>query len=276
MKINDDMLFGHAVLSPVSDDYHDALFNAEFVVNVEDDDQLDIEASIALNCQDLDQLLEVGGAGCGFFLVCRQTYQNRLIEMSPGKATHRLNAHHFFGTLQLRPVVWSKEARSGWRSRFLHPEYGGQTDFPAAALLALGEEQRFSVDRERLKPFESIFALAAVDSLKPGEISVDPDGEKITIGVHPDTKNSIDQIRNDPRGRVVLLNSVYLPAVMQLLSDMSGGTGNYEERAWHRIFMAKCAQCGFDPAAAVPLEHAQRLLGFPFAKIDEQKEKLFP
>lgn len=276
MKLNEDMLFGHPVLSPVSDDYQGALFNAEFVVNVEDNDHLSIEATIGLNSPDLDQLLEEGGAGCGFFLVCRQTYQNRLIEMGPGKATHQLNAHHFFGTLQLRPVVWSKEARSGWRSRYLHPEYGGRTDFPAATILAVGEEQRFSLDRERLKPFESIFTLAAVDNLRPGEISVDPDGEKITIGVQPDTKDSIDLIRNDPRGRIVLLNSIYLPAVMQVLTDLTSGTGNYDEKAWHRIFSAKCAQCGFDPTNAVPLEHAQRLLGYPFARIDEQKEKLFP
>lgn len=275
MKLNDDMLFGHPVLSPVSDDYQGALFNAEFVVTI-DGDQLTIDAAVTLNCPDLDQLLEEGAAGCGYFLVCRQTYQNRLIEMSPGRAVQLLNAAHFFGTLQLRPVVWSREARSGWSSSFLHPEYGGSVDFPAASILAVGEEQRFSVDRERLKPFESIFSLAAVEDQKPGEISVDPDDDKIIIGVHPDTKTSMDEIRNDPRGRTVLLNSVYLPAVMQVLSEMSGNGKNFEERPWHRIFVAKCDQCGFSAENAVPLEHAQALLNYPFTQIDNQKEKLFP
>lgn len=276
MKLSDDMLFGHPVLSPVSDDYQDSLFDAEFVVNIEPEDRLIIDASITLNCPDLDQLLEDGAAGCGFFIVCRRTYQNRLIEMGPGKASQNLNGAHFFGTLQLRPVVWSKEARKNWHSRFLHPEYGGAADFPPASVLALGLEQRFSVDRERLKPFESIFSLAAVENLSAGEISVDLEDQKITIGVHPDTKASIDEIRNDPRGRIVLLNSIYLPAVMQVLSDLSMSGKSYEDRSWYRIFSAKCDQCGFDAQNATPLEHAQRLLAYPFVKIDEQKEKIFP
>ena len=274
MKLRDDMLFGHPVLSPASDDYQGALFDAEFVVATEDE-TLTIEANISLNCPDLDQLIEEGAAGCGFYLTGRQTYQNRLIEMSPGKATHVLNARHCFGTLQVRPVVWSKEARARWPSSYLHPEYDGAADFPAAALLAVGEERRFSVDRERLKPFESIFALAPVDTLRPGEIAIDLDAEKITIGVHPSTKAGIDDIRNDPQGKIVLVASVYLPAVMQVLVDMAGDR-SFEDRQWYRIFAARCAQCGFDPTDAVPLQHAQLLLGYPFLKIDEQKEKLFP
>lgn len=276
MKLSDDMLFGHPVLSPISDDYREGAFDAEFTVSLEEHDILTIGASITLNCPELDQLVEEGAAGCGFYLICRQTYQNRLIEMGPGKSTQSFNASHFFGTLQLRPVIWSREARTGWHSDFLHPEYGGSVDLPAAALLAVGAEQRFSIDRERLKPFESIFSLAATDTLRPGEVSVGPDNDKIVIGVHPDTKMSIDLIRNDSRGRTVLLNAIYLPAVMQVLSDMAGKEANYEERAWYRVFMAKCAQCGFDPANTVPLEHAQRLLDYPFKRIDAEKESLFP
>lgn len=275
MKLSDDMLFGHPVLSAVSDDYRDALFEAEFGVEIEGEDTLKVEATIRLNCPDLDDLLEQGAAGCGFYLIGRQTYQNRLIEMSPGTAVHTFNAAHFFGTLQLRPVVWSKESRAGWFSLFLHPEYGGTADFPAAALLAVGEEQRFSVDRERLKPFESIFKLATTDGLQPGQIEVDATGDKIVIGVDAQTKASIEDIRNDPRGKTVLLNAIYLPAVMQVLTELAAPGASYEDKAWHRIFAAKCAQCGFDPARAKPLDHAQLLLGYPFRKIDEQKLELF-
>jgi hypothetical protein len=245
-------------------------------VTIGDDDNLTIDATINLNCSDLADLIEDGTAACGFFLVCRRTYQNRLIRMNPGTATHRLDAPHFFGTIQLRPVVWSETARHHWKSDHLHPEYGGEADFPAASLLAVGEEQLFSVDRERLKPFESIFSLVAIEDADRGRISVDPEKPKITIGVHPETKASIDEIRNDPRGRIVLLNSVYLPAVMQVLTEMSGGDRSFEEKPWHRIFAAKCAQCGFEPANATSLEHAQLLLRDPFSGIEAAKERLFP
>jgi hypothetical protein len=275
MKLNDEMLFGHPVLSSTSNDYRDALFAAEFEVNIEDPDSLVIGATINLNCEDLDDLLEEGGAGCGFYLICRNTYQNRLIEMTPGSASHKLNAHHFFGTIQLRPVVWSKESRTGWSSKYLHSEYGGQADFPAAVVLAVGDEARFSVDRERLRPFESIFTLAANDGLQRGELAVDPEGDKITIFVHSDTKDSVDSIRNDQRGRTVLLNAVYLPALMQVLSEMSQRGKTFETKAWYRIFTGKCAATGIDPAVGDTLQNAQRLLKYPFARIEEQKERLF-
>lgn len=275
MKITNDMLFAHPVLSPVSDDFQDAVFESEFAINLEDENVLLIDATVQLNCAELDQLLEHGGAGCGFYVVCRPTYQNRLIEMTPGTARHTLNANQFFGTVQLRPVIWSKEPKTGWRSRHLHPEYGGVADFPFAALLAVGSEYRFSVDRERLKPFESIFALAAGDELVKGEIAVDPESDKILIVVHPEIKDSIDNIRNDPRGRTVLLNAVYLPAVMQVLSDMGQGDRAFEGRAWYRIFTAKCAAAGVDPTNGNMLQNAQQLLDYPFGRIEEQKERLF-
>src|SRR5688572_23794691 len=62
MKLSDDMLFGHPVLSAVSDDFRDALFDAEFAIEVEDEESLKVEASIRLNCPDLDELLEQGAA----------------------------------------------------------------------------------------------------------------------------------------------------------------------------------------------------------------------
>lgn len=275
MKLGDHMLFGHPILSSSSNDYRDGLFAAEFEISVEDPDWLVIAATIDLQCDDLDELLEEGGAGCGFYVICRQTYQNRLIEMTPGSASHKLNAHHFFGTIQLRPVVWSKESRTGWTSKYLHPEYGGRADLPAAAILAVGDEYRFSVDRERLRPFESIFALAANEELQRGEMAVDPERDKITIFVHPDTKDSVDAIRNDQRGRTVLLNALYLPALMQVLSEVSQRGNTFEGKAWYRIFSAKCAASGVDPASGESLQNAQRLLKYPFARVEDQKERLF-
>jgi len=274
MKLSDDMLFGHPVLSHLTDDYVGGVFECGFDADISEH-ELTLSATISLNCPDLIQLIEDGSAGCGYYLICPRTYHNRLVEMLPGKSRHPFAADQFFGTVVVRPVVWSKEARTGWSSGFLHPEYGGEVDFPASALLAVGEEFRFSVDRARLKPFETIFALAADDQIEPGRIAVDPDEARITIHAHPQTKASIEEIRNDKHGKIVLLNAVYLPAVMEVLSQMRGGGAGYEHKAWFRIFEAKCASLGIDPSDSAPLQDAQRLLNIPFARIDEEKERMF-
>lgn len=275
MKIGDQMLFGHPVLSSSSNDFRDGLFTADFEINIENPDLLIIDATINLRCRDLNTLLEEGGAGCGFYVICRQTYQNQLREMVPGRKTHPLNAHQFFGTIQLRPVVWSREPRTGWTSEYLHPEYGGRADFPAAALLAIGDESIFTLDRERLRPFESIFSLAANEHLPRGEMAVDLERDKITIFVSPRTKDIVDSIRNEPRGRTVLLNALYLPAVMHILSEVSQRGSTLEEFSWHRVFIAKCAALGVNPDSGDALQCAQRVLNYPFARIEEQAERLF-
>lgn len=275
MKLSDQMLFAHPVLSRASDDFRDADFGFECNYSIENNQTLNLELNIKLSCPELVRLIDEGAAGCGFFLICRETYQNRLVAARLGHFVYRCKADDFFGTVQLRCIIWSNESRSNWSSNHLHPEYDGKTDFPAFRVLAFSDELRFSLDRERLKPFESIFSLAAIDRLEEGEIRVDPDGEKITIGVSPGTKRSIDGIRNDRRGRAILLNAVYLPAVIQVLIDLTAGQRSFDDKPWFRIFSAKCAQCGIDPANAMPLEHAQLLLGYPFLKIDEMKEILF-
>ena len=274
MKISTDMLFAHPVLSSKSTDFRDALFDADFEFTMTDNN-LDIVASLTLKCPDLNSLLGSGGAGSGFFLICPSTYTNRLIEMAPGHKEHRFNASDFFGTVRLRPVVWSKEERKQWRSEYLNPEYGGSADFPAAALLAVGDEQPFSVDRERLRPFESIFRLAALDQLPPGEIAVDTDADKIIIQVHSQTKESIEGIRNNRVGRSILLNAVYLPAVMQVLNDIASDRSHCENRQWFRVFEAKSVARGIDLDRPEFLRDAQRLLDLPFRAVEAEKERLF-
>lgn len=274
MKLSLDMLFAHPVLSPVSGDFHDAFFDSDFSITL-GDENLDVLAVVHLRCDDLAALLKSGGAGAGFFLTCHQTYENRLVEMAPGTKEHRFRASDFFGTVRLRPVVWSKEPRRGWKCGSLHPEYGGVASFPASAILAVGDEQRFTVDRERLKPFESIFSLSAIDSVEQGEIALDTDADKISIKVHPTTKASIEGIRNNISGRNVLLSAVYLPAVMQVLGEVSADRSRCEDRKWFRIFEAKAVAKGVNLEQPDVLRDAQRLLGIPFSKIEAEKERLF-
>lgn len=275
MKFTDDMLFAHPILSADSGDFLGASFEASFEYTIESDDRLALRTTITLNCSEILDLVNSGKAGCGFFLICRPTYINRLIEMTPGTKTHIFDARDFFGTLQLRPIVWTKEEVRGWRSASLHTEYAGFADLPSAGVLALADEQRFSIDRQRLRPFESIFALVTAERLEAGQLAVDLDGEKITINVSAETKRSIEGIRNSAIGRHVLLNAVYLPAVMQVLREVSADRGQYAGRAWFRILAAKCDSAGVKIEDPDLLHDAQRLLAWPFRLIQLAEERLF-
>lgn len=275
MKLSDDMLFAHPVLASYSDDYREGLFDCEFEVSL-DDEALILEVELALNCPDLEQLVESGAAGTGFFLICPRTYLNRQIEMAPGKGTHEFKASSFFDTVLIQPVIWSKEARPGWKSKYLHEEYSDGVDLPDATILAVGEEQRFSVDRAQLKPFETIFTLAISEDVPEGQFRVDTGEPKITILANKDTKASIEEMREvGETGRSVILNSVYLPAVAEVIRQLGGDDAPFAEQPWYRIFKAKCTAAGIDLEGCVPLDAAQQLLNSPFLRIDGAKEDLF-
>lgn len=275
MKLSNDMLFAHPVLASYSDDYRKGLFDCSFEVLL-DDETVILEVELTLNCPDLEQLVEDGAAGTGFFLICPRTYLNRQIEMAPGKATHEFKASHLFGTVQIQPVIWSKEARAGWKSQNLHEEYSDGVDLPDATVLAVGEEQRFSVDRAQLKPFETIFALAVSDEVPTGQFRIDTGEAKITILANKETKESIEEMREvGETGRSVILNSVYLPAVTEVIRQLGGEDAPFADKPWFRIFTAKCDAAGINLENCVPLDAAQQLLNSPFIRLDGAKEDLF-
>ncbi len=275
MKVRNDFLFGHPVLRPEANDYVEGAFDAQFMPVLRDE-AVELRYELRLQNEDLRQLVGRGDAGLGFFIVNQPTFLNRLVECTSASGIEELRSGNLFGTVSLRPVVWAKKARRDWKHSSLHEEYGGITSFPAASLLAFGVEHRFTVDREQLRPMESIFLLASDPDVRPGEIRVDPEGAKIRIIVAPATKQSIEGFRGTDAGRNVLLGSVYLPAVMELLDQVRGEQGRFSEYSWFRVLEAKCVKHSISLDNASLLDAAQRLLQDPFVRIDALKDELAP
>ena len=66
------------------------------------------------------------------------------------------------------------------------------------------------------------------------------------------------------KGKPVVMNAVYLPAVMEVLDALRDGGEQYEGLRWYSPFVARCDSKGIDPAAEMSLlESAQLLLDSP-------------
>lgn len=148
------------------------------------------------------------------------------------------------------------------------PEFGGNTTIGKGGIIALGPEFRFSMDRKKYKPFDSIFELARSEDVPLNTVRVDHDQDRITITAKSETFTSISAIRDMNRGKDIIMNTVYLPAVIEVISRLQTGGMNVEGRKWYRIFKAKCDDLGVDPSSpnVSPLELAQQLLRGPLAK----------
>jgi len=119
----------------------------------------------------------------------------------------------------------------------------------------------------RVAPVESIFNLAISDKVPAGEFRVNPDEEKITILAERETYYKIFNIRNNALGKAVLLNSVYLPALMEVLSVLEQDAAAYRDRSWFRVFEAKCTHFNINMEKPELLEASQKLLRTPFPRV---------
>jgi hypothetical protein len=268
MKLNENMRYPHPVLSEFSSDYVTGEFRCSFVQQMTGEGELKLTAELALDSNELLGLIENQQAAAGYFVVCRRTYFNVLQPAPLGRSERFFDASKLFGTVSLRPAVWTLAPVHNFSSPLIHKEFGSSVNLPKGSVVALGAEFRFSIDKKKYKPFESIFELAVDERLEPGVVQVDPLRDRITILAEPNTYRDLADMRNLPAGRNILLGSVYMPAIMDVLALLQGGETSPTSKNWYRVFKAKCDDLAIDPSNpnGSPLMIAQKLLRAPLKK----------
>lgn len=268
MKLNDRMRYPHPVLSEYSTDYVTGEFRCTFEQQMTTGEELKLTADLVLYSKELRALVERQQAGVGYFVVCRRTYFNVLQEAPLGKSEKYFDATRLFGTVSLRPAVWTLTSVVNFTSPLIHKEFGAAVTLPKGSVIALGPEFRFSMDKKKFKPFESIFELAIDDTVESGTIAVDPSQDRITILAEKKTYEDLAGLRNMTAGKSLMLNSVYMPAVMDVIFGLQSGDTSFIGKGWYRVFKAKCDDLGIDPASQTqtPLAVAQKLLRAPLKK----------
>jgi hypothetical protein len=273
VKFSEQMRFPYPVLWSNTDDY----VSGEFETTVgEIRERLDtgsvaIDLTIGLEQKEIASLLASGAAKSGVFVTCLSTYYNTLVELPVGGGRLDMRPGLLKGDVRLRAVVWSTSPVASFSSSDLHPEYGADTfTFPASTIIAVGEEIVIDVGRDKLAPVASIFLLSRNDEIPPDEIRVDLESDRINVMAASATYDKLHALRGTREGQAVLLNSIYLPAVMNVLSALSGDRARHEGKRWYEVVTAKAVHLGLDIDNAEPLDGAQRLLMSPFKRISAE------
>lgn len=278
VKFSDEMRFAHPILSHVTADFGDKEFNVSIVAEERPSNgYVRLECESSVTDPDIESCIKSGKAAVGLFVTSPETYYNQLQQLPLGKGTLEFPNGLLHGRVTLRPVIWLTETIRNWKPKNLHPEFGSDPlEIAKSKLLGVGREQILSVGHDKLAPMESIFHLAKKLDLQDGEVVLDLDGPKIKILVNEKTFESVNIYRGKKQGRAVVLNGLYLPAVMEVLRSLSGNAQSYEGYKWYAPFMAKCVHFGIDTADAEPLEHAQILLARPLDRLVKEQERLLP
>lgn len=264
MKLSAASRFPHPVLSVDTSDYRDAEFGME--VTYSEDfalGQLTLSCNQVIRCPSVENLLQKGQIVLALSIACRATYYREILELdSNGQVV--LPLEEFFDRVELTPLLIAAEEISSYNSDTLSEEFRQPLEFHKGDLVGYAPTMVISVGRLKLEKFDSIFQLSEVDDLRDGEVAVDIDSEKIQIQMNPAMKQLVDGLRVNTAGQKVLLSSVYMPAVMEVLSILASDSGAGGGRRWREVFAAKCDRLGIKPEKSdTLLRDAQRLLHFP-------------
>lgn len=271
MRINQRTRYPHPVLCPDTTDFQSGHFEVTF--SVEEDtasNQLKLDVRYELTSNVIAGLVEKGTAAIGVDVRCADTYYSRVHELVAGADGTRIefNPGELSGRVALRPIVWTQGVGNYEGTEF-NAEYSDSSfEIEEGTLLAWDIEQALYVGRKKLAPMDSIFSLAKSDDLKDGELSIDPSGEKIEILANERTFEHVHFMRQSRGTQAVILNSIYLPAVMQILGYIRSGD-EFSETMWYQVFKAKCDHYELDLQSEDLMRNAQILLQMPYLRIEE-------
>jgi hypothetical protein len=276
VKINEKTRFPHPVLSASTGDYQVGEFTIKLTVaEVPDKADVALDFEVELTQPDIRALVETGTASVGIFVNCRDTFYSRFVPLGLGGGRFAFERGALLGRVTVRPMIWTQKPMNGFSLQNCHPEFGSATiDFATGTVLALDDELVMHVGRDKLAQIETIFTIAKSEELASGTLDVFLESDKIRILVAADIYETVNRLRELPKGKPFMLNSVFLPAVMQVLDGMKGDTDAIESRRWYRVFDAKCTHLSINKEAPNLWEDAQKLLQAPFKAIHSNREIL--
>lgn len=276
MKISDNTRYPHPVLNEYTDDFVSGKFTCEFRYEEKDSDHIEIESEVSLSNKYLLELVNKGKASTGYYLICKQTYFNSLQIVSVDKTKKPFAKENLFGTLILRPLIWTTDVIEDFNSDTINTEFERPCTVSKGAVIALGHEYRMSIDSIRFIPFETIFLLSKSKEVPSNQVRVDTNGEQIEILANKETLDNIAEFRSQKRYRDILLSSLYLPVVMEVLTFIRDRESSFEGKLWYRVFTAKCDEIGIDMKKSdlSVIEIAQKLLRGPLMGIFNSMDSL--
>lgn len=268
MKFDRNKAFPYPVLRPYSDDYVDVEFQTtvDFAISGE---SIDANISFALSSDEIHNEIDKGNAAFVCIVSCRDTYFRKVLRTGNGKIEHQFDPGSMRGEVRVDPYIVALKDIDGFTSPDINPEFGKNSfSFTPGDVLAQDETQVFYIDRDLFKPLTSVFDLVKSESLSGGEWKVSIEEDHVQIEVSPQMKESIDNARNDKPKQVVLLNSLYYPAVIQALQCLKESAGDYEEKRWAKVIKMQLHNAGWALEKHEPYLLAQRLMKHPMVILE--------
>jgi len=273
MKIQDSFRFPYPVLNETYSDYTDDAIDLDVVVGESTSGKpTELRFKISLTSETILNSIADESAATFLSVVCQDTFFNQFYALDKLEGAISINQGELFGLVSVRAVI--ARTRAGTLATIgASPEYlSTNFEVRAGSVLAWTLPREFDAGLDKLAPMASIFQIAEDKSLPDGAFGVDPDGEQITILVSPQMHKTASLLRNTADGKAVMLNSVYLPVLIEVILHFR--TQEFDSTRWSQIFKARAELAGVNLMSGSPLMSAQQLLKNPGTRLRKVTERL--
>jgi len=271
MKLSENTRFPHPVLCEETSDYITGSFKVDLEVTEDTvNNSLILKCITILDEPYLTNLLNDNLAKVFLIVSCRGAYFYEQIELTKPEEVISFKPGKLTGRVDLRAVIVSTKTISDFRSDNINQEYGDEGfTINKSEILAFDSKRPINIGRKKLPPLESIFELTFSDELENGVIDVSLEQNKVQILANKDTSEKIHHLRSAGDTSSIVFSAIYLPAIMQILSYLREGSGEYIEYGWYDPFIAKCDFYNIDITKDDFLLSAQKLLKKPLNLVME-------
>lgn len=271
MRLSDDTRYPHPVLGPLTKDYAPGEFKVSFTVSENlETGSLTLRHDIKLDVPEILDLVTNGQAAIGCIVSCLDTYYIRLHSLGWDHGLTDFPAGTLLNRVTIRPIIWLKKDQPAWSPEAMHPEFTRPIALKTGDIIAMDLESTISVGQAKLASIESIFELVESPDQQEGQIEVDLRKERIAIILGPNSYKNINLLRGQKENSSVVMNAIYLPAVMEVLDHVRSNPAEFSEWRWHRAFTERCIFKGISLDQSTSILHgAQLLLENPVAKLED-------
>jgi len=267
MKFDRNKAFPYPVLRPYNDDFIDKDFQAAVSVEVSES-SVNISIDYSLSSKSIKKLIDAHEASFVTVVSCRDTYFSQAIESFDEHAEKVLSHGIFRGEVFINKYIQILDDIS-FESTEVHPDFGtGPFLYTKGDVIAQDEPEKFYFGREFFKPLTSIFSLVKNESLSYGEWKIDTESDYVSIEINPKMKEKIDIARSGRSNQMILINSLYYAAVVQVIENLKEDDSSYSDYRWAQVIAKKMGDCEVtidDPSTKI----ASKILDYPLRMLSD-------
>jgi len=274
MRFDPKKSFGYPVLRKNSSDYVNADISTSIELLETDGSThiYEIEYHVMIGVREIKDAILSRDLSLVVSFFCPKTLYSESFVTQELNGRRAVDMRNIKGDLHINvEVIVNSESYSLVSDKF-HPEFSDSSKsflLRRGDLVAQGWPEKLFIEREVFQSVISLFQWAPNDDLHDGVWKLGTTSDSVQIFANTKQISLLTAASNSKVGRAVLINSIFFPAIIQLIGQVMSGDFD-DGDLWFKVLEMKLQSTGdvISPKSD-PIELAQKLLKNPLSALNQ-------